>query len=289
MLPPNLTINTDEFHFLPWAERIKRLNEGFGFQTLEVGFTTVPDTDTFNTVKSSLEEYGVPCVCGHDWYPFLTPNEPDEIKQMQDRFVRDLDWSKQLGADKLIFYTGENEQVQGEEAVDVLVERLQPVIREAASMGMTILLETEFSAHGTDPGTSVALLKSMMQKADTPTFGINFDAANLYIAGEECYPYGYHELKPWIKHVHIKDVAVYRDSLHNRGEGLEAYHTFTQNGRTCTCVPIGAGAVNLYSLLQQLKADAYDGIITLEAHVPADMTEDAVTRGIRFVQEHYLG
>lgn len=65
------------------------------------------------------------------------------------------------------------------------------------------------------------------------------------------YPDGYEAVKPYLRHVHIKD-AVYVD-----GEPM--------------CLAPGAGLVDYPAVLARLKQDGYDGYLSLEPHYRKDL------------------
>jgi sugar phosphate isomerase/epimerase len=72
------------------------------------------------------------------------------------------------------------------------------------------------------------------------------DPANFIQCGERPYPDGYAALRPWLRHVHVKDA---------RPDG--------------TVVVAGEGAAEWPALLRRLLADGYDGFFTLEPHLAA--------------------
>lgn len=284
MLPEYLAVNTTEYWFTPWPERLRHFRQDFGFQSVEIGFNTIETEDDYQQVQSLIKQYDLRVVSGHDWFHFLTPNDPAEVLAFQNRLVHSMERTRELGADKLVWYTGENPLYADEKAVPVLLDRLQPALQIARKLGMTLLLESEFSANGTDPAASVSTLKSMMQMANDPHLGINYDPANLYTAGEEAFPLAYHELKPWIRHIHLKGVELYHRDHHDeltRDEGLKGC------GRIGVCTSLPKSAVNFLGLLHALQADEYSGEIVLETHVPEAVADATLEESIQFVLDHY--
>lgn len=80
-----------------------------------------------------------------------------------------------------------------------------------------------------------------------------YDAGNCLFdpLREVPYPDGYEAVKPYLRHVHIKD-AVY------------------VNGEP-TCLAPGAGLVDYPAVLARLKQDGYDGYLSLEPHYRKDL------------------
>jgi len=260
MLPSRLTLNASEFGHLPLRERLAKFKK-VGFSTIETGTCPEIGEKEFNDYCSLIREYGLKAPVVHDWYHFFSPTAPDEIREVTARFLQNLERARAMGADKLIWYTGSNPDCSGEEAVKWLLDRLQPVLARAASLGVIILLESEFCEDGRDPSSSVTFIESLLNKADNPFLRINFDPANTYVAGEEPFPFAYGRLKKWIRHVHLKDVFLYHPESYPEGA---PGHLQKGKDRAGICCPLGAGAVNTWGLLQALKKDGYKDYLSLE-------------------------
>lgn len=279
MIDKKLGINITEFANLPVRERFD-LFKKLGFQTIEA--STMPEYNgpQFDEYLRMIGDYGFNVSSGHDWYHFFTPNDSEGIKTVYDRFYQNLERTKAMNADKLIWYSGDNERYKGHAAVDALVERLQPVIERAASYGISILLETEYSPLGLDPSTSIATMENLMRQVNSPFIGVNFDPANIYVAGDEAYPMAYTRLKPWIKHFHLKDARLFNDQL-----AIDKKYSLQEgSGRVGVCTPLGQGAVNMQGLLQAARRDGYDGYFIFELHVPDEVKEQTLQESLRFVQ-----
>lgn len=285
MIPENLTINTEEYSYLPWNERIPHLKNKFGFENLEISFNSIPDENTLSQVQALLKRGKIGVASCHHWFHFFKSVSPGYKQDMERIFMRNIEWTRQLGADKLVWYTGENESLHGEPAVVELLVRLKPLLRHAEKHGIHLLLETEFSVNALDVGAHVELLKKMMSEADTPFLGINYDPANLYIAGEEAFPYAYDELKPWIQHVHLKDVALFNPLIHN--EALLPAYGMNGKDRTGLCCPLGEGAVNSSGVLKRLFDDSCKGWLCLETHVEPALNDHTTLKGIEFVRDFF--
>ena len=74
--------------------------------------------------------------------------------------------------------------------------------------------------------------------------GTVLDAANYVQCGQAPYPDAYRALRPWIRHVHVKDVAA---------DGA--------------MVVAGKGRCRWPELLEALRDDGYDGYLSLEPHL----------------------
>lgn len=111
--------------------------------------------------------------------------------------------------------------------------------------GKVLLLEADPSVNTSNHRAVAALLKQL----DSPCFGAIYDPGNdLYDPLRETpFPDGYEAVRPYLRHVHIKD-AVYDE----QGQPQ--------------CVRTGDGLVPYPALLRRLLEDGYDGWLSLETH-----------------------
>ena len=137
-------------------------------------------------------------------------------------------------------------------------EMYEPVIRLMEQEDMVMALESEPSVNT----GNMMQLASLLQTINHPRIRALFDPGN-----EICdhtapppYPHGYRVLKPYLAHVHIKDMIR------------------TQQGYDPAC--IGKGAVDFRMIFSALKQDEYDGYATLETHwrMRERMDEELMTR-----------
>lgn len=103
-----------------------------------------------------------------------------------------------------------------------------------------------------DPGVNTSnhqSLAELLSLLPAEVFGAVYDPGNnLYDAShEEPYPEGYKWIKPYLFHVHVKDVIYEKDTMP-------------------VCVAPGKGLVDWPAVLQGLEADGYVGWLSLETH-----------------------
>jgi len=110
--------------------------------------------------------------------------------------------------------------------------------------GKTLVLEADPSVNTSNH----RMLAEMIKMLASDRIGAVYDAGNCLFdpLHEVPYPDGYEAVKPYLRHVHIKD-AVYKN-----GEPV--------------CLAPGAGLVDFRAVLARLKADGYDGYLSLEPH-----------------------
>jgi L-ribulose-5-phosphate 3-epimerase len=133
---------------------------------------------------------------------------------------------------------------QPEKAYPLVRERLTKAAVLAARQDMILLVENEPVCN---IGTSRELGR-LVRDINSPHLRGNWDPANAAVLGEIPYPDGYHEVRGLFAHMHIKDLRVNPQT----GQAIWAR--------------VGDGIVNYRELLKAVRADGFDGVISLETH-----------------------
>ncbi|MGI8828079.1 MAG: sugar phosphate isomerase/epimerase family protein [Chloroflexota bacterium] len=120
--------------------------------------------------------------------------------------------------------------------------RLREMARRVSPAGLTLLHENDADLYGDTIERCVDVLRSV----DSPHLQAVLDPANFILCGQQPYPHGYRALRPWIKHVHVKDASAAHE-----------------------VVPAGKGEGLWKDLLKNLRQDGYDGFFSLEPHLGA--------------------
>jgi len=123
---------------------------------------------------------------------------------------------------------------------DEVARRLREMTARARAAGVTLLHENEKDIYG----DTIARCVDLMQSIDDARFQAILDPANFIQCGQTPYPDGYEALRPWLRYVHVKDA---------RDDG--------------SVTPAGDGAGRWPDLLWRLRADGYDGFLSLEPHL----------------------
>ncbi len=133
-----------------------------------------------------------------------------------------------------------------------IIEAFQEPAARAAEAGVILGLENE---HACYLGTGVETAR-VVAAVNSPGLKVVWDPGNAFCAGEDPFPVGYEAMKPYLIHVHVKDAV--RD----------------ENGKV-SFVRIGDGEIDYAGQFRALKADGYDGYISLETHFkPGGSSED---------------
>jgi sugar phosphate isomerase/epimerase len=167
-----------------------------------------------------------------------------------------------LDAPFATFMYGGNQALDREAARERFVRRMRPLIRRAQDAGIMLLLENVFSRQPSGDLDTVEETLAVFRALDSDVMGLNFDAGNYAIGGEEGYPRALFALWPYIRYAHLKDVARYDAALHGPMGGRRALLDH-QRGPHLS-VPLGQGALNCYGLLRGLASQGFEGVLALE-------------------------
>lgn len=135
------------------------------------------------------------------------------------------------------------------EYVKKFYDRTKLLVDAAHAKGVKFLMET-----GQETAEE---LKHFLEEMNHPALLVNFDPANMILYDKGVPVESIHVLKPWIRHIHIKD----------------AIRTKTP-GTWGVEVPWGTGEVNSDLFLQTLKEIGYRGAVAIEREAGDDRFGD---------------
>ena len=123
---------------------------------------------------------------------------------------------------------------------DEVLRRLREMTARARAANVILLHENEKGIYG----DTIARCVDLLQGCDDAHFQAVFDPANFIQCGQTPYPDAYEAIRPWLQYVHVKDA---------RSDG--------------SVVAAGEGVARWHDLLRRLRADGYDGFLSLEPHL----------------------
>jgi 3-dehydroshikimate dehydratase len=123
---------------------------------------------------------------------------------------------------------------------DEVLRRLREMTARARAAAVILLHENEKDIYG----DTITRCVDLLQGINDAHFQAVFDPANFIQCGQTPYPDAYEAVRPWLRYVHVKDA---------RSDG--------------SVVPAGEGVSHWPELLQRLRADGYDGFLSLEPHL----------------------
>lgn len=160
----------------------------------------------------------------------------------------------------------------------VFIEAMKSASQYAGTKNVVIVLENE--AH--DESGLVLDVKHILESVDSPHFKTQYDPCNYYHAYEEPYPYAYEVLEEFVGYVHLKG------GIHWSKDG-DCFKGGLMRGRRDAWigyVPLPDAAFNVARILERIKADNYDGYVTLEPHVPSSALKDVFDIEVPYLKSH---
>ena len=148
--------------------------------------------------------------------------------------------------------------VSREQAMEWFRLGLQMVYPLARDLGVTILIEPE-------PDLLLDTTDDFLEFIGTVPHGnvaLNFDIGHFYCVGEDPAE-AVHTLAPWIRHVHLEDIAPSREHRH--------------------LVP-GHGAIDLKGVLAALRDIGYDGWVTVELYPYESTARQVADEAIAYLE-----
>jgi sugar phosphate isomerase/epimerase len=161
-----------------------------------------------------------------------------------------MDMAERIGVKTLVTFGVLRDQRDGADSFQQVVELLRNTAELAEQRGFTLQLENLPHTWADTADNCLALLKAV----DHPAFGYIWDVGNLYEAEPGDFRPGYDKLKPYIRNVHLKDGRVV--------DGRMVWQQF------------GQGLTDIKGQIETLKADGYQGTLTVEAKCEPQMDED---------------
>ncbi|HEU4346429.1 MAG TPA: sugar phosphate isomerase/epimerase family protein, partial [Actinoplanes sp.] len=124
---------------------------------------------------------------------------------------------------------------------DEVIDRMRALTRVAESAGVVLLHENEKEIYGDVPARCLDIVRSV----GSPHLRLAWDPANFVQVGVRPYTDGYHDLRPHVAYVQIKDARA-------------------EDG---TVVPAGEGDGEVARTIRALRHDGFDGFFSLEPHL----------------------
>ena len=145
-----------------------------------------------------------------------------------------------LGAHSIICFAffNRSDHTDSDPVPEEAVQIIRYAAEKIAAAGLTLNVEVS------EPSQRCG---DLVKRVNHPAFGVNWDPGAAFQGGEDVpYPDGYAQLRPSVRHVHFKDVDV------DRGTG--------------TRTVVVDGVIDWAGALRALKADGFDGYISVETH-----------------------
>ena len=126
---------------------------------------------------------------------------------------------------------------------EAIAGSIKDAVKYAEDNGIVLLMENE---HDCYLGTGVEVAR-FLDRIKSPALMAIWDPGNAFFADEMPFPDGYMAVRNYIKHVHVKDAELL-------ASGRKRF------------VVIGDGEIDYKSQFAALRADGYEGFLSLETH-----------------------
>ena len=240
--------------------------EYIDFQFLDDGEIGDQDDESVQKLKKILKKYGVKlhCLTRHNFAGLPCKMETvgsEAYKQHFVKYKRCFEIANELEAplvrlmsgkkDMILFgYNGAEQWVTASGAWDAQVEIFREPVAYAEKMGTTIVTE---NCNGGQI-TSNILAAKIIEELGSDNLKILWDPCNAMYCTEKPYPEGYNNGRKYFGHIHIKDAKI------NIAGARVEFRSLGQGDMAPYLLDIG----------NALRADNYDGVISLEANYRPD-------------------
>ena len=182
-------------------------------------------------------------------YPLSNPEAPYVAVPY---ILNAMRWAKLVGCKRIATTDGldKPDSMDEKEAMAHMKRQYLEILRYAEKYEIFINIEV----HGYFT-TNPEMLEEMLAFSDSPYLGLNLDTGNSFIAGRDPVAFAKQFIKR-INHVHIKDVSEELAAA-LRGEDTGIALSQSSAGE-------GVNAGNIVEILKLLKADGYNGHLSLE-------------------------
>jgi sugar phosphate isomerase/epimerase len=161
-------------------------------------------------------------------------------------------------------------------SLELFLEAVRPAAAYAAARGVVITLENE--AH--DESALPESILGLVNMVDSVGFRTQFDPCNYYHAYIEPFPHAYEVIHEQIAYVHLKGGCHYAERPGVYQGSLMRHSSRDYIGY----VPLDEAAFPIETVIRALQADGYQGWVTLEPHVPAEVIPEFYKRDLAYLR-----
>ncbi|MDC7232514.1 MAG: sugar phosphate isomerase/epimerase [Spirochaetales bacterium] len=184
------------------------------------------------------------------------------------KLLEDMKTAEQLKA-PFVRILGGGSQSRNDEAQKNIAAGICEAVSEAEKRGLTLILENigPYSCHSDQ-------MLFYMENCSHPNLRLNFDTANPLLADEDPIE-ALNKQMPWISYVHIKDFITDSNPLYkDHAEADPSRIQRSANGRVMTGITAGEGCIPLKDMLSLLKAEGYEGFLSIEYEGTGDSVKE---------------
>ena len=220
-----------------------------------------------NDLRKMMDVFGLKTVC-YTFYVDLNFPEKKERQLGLEKLRKELETAVILGADKVMLPIRSKEGFTREESRKNVIQGLKDAVKIGKEYKVTITIE-DFP-NKNSPFIVSADIKEAIKEA--PGLRVTFDNGNTLTGGEDPVE-GFLNLKDFVIHAHFKDWTI-----NSEGKGL-----LGADGRFYQGALVGEGIVDHKKVIQAMNSAGYNGYINLEYEGTAYSPEEAMAKGIRYL------
>lgn len=250
-------------------------------------FADVQDPSNWPKVRRAVEERGmvIPMMCASP--DFTIPDREGRNREIEKE-IASIRMSAELGAQFCRVLSGQRRKtITREQGLGYVVESIEACLPEAERLGITLILENHYKDDfWTEPefAQMMDVFVELVNRIQSPWFGVNFDPSNAIAAGEEPL-----ELLEQVKHrvvtMHASDRYLAHgtiEDLRREEGGTAGYVSFFKHG------VIGKGLNDYDAIFSTLKGVGFDGWISIEDGVDGmEQMHESAEFLKRKVKEHW--
>lgn len=163
-------------------------------------------------------------------------------RHVEELLPRAIAYARELGVSRIVTFAFDRGGAPALTPPVGLIALLREAAEIVGTAGMELLIEVE-AGFWADTGARTA---AIVEAVNHPALGINWDPGNAFEAGDHPFPDGYEAARPYVRHVHFKDIRRLVD-------GSYAYAV--------------DGEIDWQGQIAALRADGYGGHISVETHM----------------------
>ena len=250
-------------------------------------FADVQDPNNWPKIRKAVEATGmvIPMMCAS---PDFTIPDPGGRAREVEKEIASIRMSAQLGAQYCRVLSGQRRKtITREEGLGYVVDSIEACLPEAQRLGVTLILENHYKDDfWTEPefAQMMDVFVELVNRIDSPWFGVNFDPSNAIAAGEEPLEL-LEKVKQRVVTMHASDRYLANGTIEDlrREEGGSAgYVSFFKHG------VIGKGLNDYDAIFSTLKGVGFDGWISIEDGVDGmDQMHESAEFLKRKVKQHW--
>jgi sugar phosphate isomerase/epimerase len=244
------------------------------------GFLEMENEANWSPFRKQVESHGkvIPMMCCS---PDFTHPDPEFREREIEKQKRWIDMTHALGGSYCRVLSGQRRpELSEEEGLTFAAESIEACLPYAEERGITLILENHYKDdfwEYPEFAQKMELFCALVDRIDHPSFGVNYDPSNTYLAGEDPLEL-LKRVSDRVVTVHASDRYVKEgtlEDLRREETGSTGYAQRLSHGE------IGQGLNDYDAIFTELKRVGFDGWISIEDGVDG---MDQLERSVAFLR-----